>query len=138
MPKCYSLDLRESVLKHLSKNPDKHVASALFGIGIATVFRWAKRKKETGSVKALRREYAYKKIDDQALIKYVEEHPDHFLSEIGEHFSMSTQGIFSALRRLKITRKKKLLSIRRVKWSPMSRPIIGFEISIFNPLLLPV
>jgi len=54
-----------------------------------------------------------KKINDELLIKYIQEHPDHFLSEIGKHFSLTPQTIFYALKRLKITRKKRLLSIRK-------------------------
>jgi transposase len=113
MPKSYSVDLRERVLKHLEKNPDKKAASVLFQVGIATIFRWVSRKKLKGNVEPLRRKYAYKKIDDQKLIEYVENHPDHFLSEIGEYFGLTLQTIFYALKRLKITRKKKPHSTRR-------------------------
>tara|TARA_B100000315_G_C14047274_1_gene350245 strand:+ start:71 stop:439 length:369 start_codon:yes stop_codon:yes gene_type:complete len=113
MPKYYSLDLRERVLKHLEKNKDKQAASDLFQIGIATVYRWVSRKKEKGNVRPLRREYAYKKIDDQKLIEYVKDHPDQFLSEIGEHFNLTPQAIFYALKRLKITRKKRLRFIKK-------------------------
>ena len=113
MPKSYSVDLRERVLKHLEKNPDKKEASVLFQVGIATIFRWVSRKKLKGNVKPLRRKYAYKKIDDQKLIEYVETNPDHFLSEIAEHFGLTLQAIFYALKRLKITRKKRQHSIRK-------------------------
>lgn len=111
MPKSYSVDLRERVLSYLEKNPDKKAASTLFQVGIATIFRWVARKKQKGNVEPLRRKYAYKKIDDQKLIEYVEVNPDHFLSEIGEHFGLTLQTIFYALKRLKITRKKRRLSI---------------------------
>ncbi len=40
------------------------------------------------------------------LSKYVEQHPDYFLSEIANYFSVTLQTIFYALKRLKITRKK--------------------------------
>lgn len=107
MPKYYSLDLRERVLNYLEKSNDKKAVSQLFQIGIATVYRWAKRKREKGNIQPLRRKYAYKKIDDQKLIEYVEAHPDQFLSEIGAHFTLTPQAIFYALKRLKITRKKR-------------------------------
>jgi len=108
MPKSYSVDLRERVLKHLEKNQNKKSASLLFQVGIATIYRWVSRKKEKGHVRPLRREYAYKKIDDQKLIEYVEMHSDQFLSEIAKHFNLTPQAIFYALKRLKITRKKNL------------------------------
>lgn len=113
MPKYYSEDLREKVIKYVEKEKDKHKASEVFGIGIATVYKWIRERKTRGHSRPMKRKYAYKKVDDDALIKYVQEHPDHFLSEIGEYFSVTPQTIFYALKRLKITRKKKLLSIRR-------------------------
>ena len=111
MPKFYSLDLRERVLKYLENNKDKKTASQLFQVGLATIYRWITRKKEKGHVKPLRRAYAYKKIDDQKLIKYVETYPEHFLSEIAKHFGLTPQAIFYALKRLKISRKKRPRSI---------------------------
>jgi transposase len=64
MPKSYSIDLRERVLQHLEKNPNREGASRLFQVGIATIYRWLSRKKQKGNVEPLRRSYAYKKIDD--------------------------------------------------------------------------
>lgn len=113
MPKSYSLDLRERVLNHLEKKNDKKIASELFGVGIATIYRWVNRKKLNGNIEPIRRKYAYKKIDDQKLIEYVDANPDHFLSEIGEHFGLTLQTIFYALKRLKITRKKRPRSIEK-------------------------
>jgi transposase len=113
MPKFYSVDLRERVLKHLEKNPDKKAASSLFQVGIATIYRWISRKNEKGHVEPLRRPYVYKKIDDQKLIEYVKTHPDHFLIEIAEHFGLTLQAIFYALKRLKISRKKRPRSIAK-------------------------
>jgi len=46
MPRPYSEDLREKVLKYLESNNNKKAASKLFGVGIATVFRWVLRKKK--------------------------------------------------------------------------------------------
>jgi transposase len=87
--------------------------SELFQIGLSTIQRWITLKKEKGHVEAKRRKYAYKRIDDQKLIEYVEAHPDHFLSEIAENFNLTPQAIFYALKRLKITRKKRLRFIRK-------------------------
>ena len=113
MPRPYSEDLREKVLKYLESNNNKKAASKLFGIGIATVFRWILKKKETGHVKPIQRKYAFKRVGDDELTKYIKNNPDHFLYEIAEHFSVSPQAIFYALKKLKITRKKSLLSMRK-------------------------
>ena len=107
MPKPYSIDLRHRVVEYLKKTQDKKKASELFQVGIATVYRWAARLAQKGHVEPLRRERAYKKINDEQLTAYVKEHPDHFLSEIAAHFGLTLQAIFYALKRLKITRKKR-------------------------------
>jgi transposase len=113
MPKSYSVDLRERVLQYLEKNKNREAASLLFQVGIATIYRWISLKKEKGSVEPLRRPYAYKRIDDQKLIDYVEKNPEHFLSEISQHFNLTPQAIFYALKRLKITRKKSSRSTKK-------------------------
>lgn len=112
MPKPYSLDLRERVLKYLEENDDKLKASQLFQVGIATVYRWVARKKRTGSVEPIKRKYTYKKIDEQKLRAHVEQNPDDFLSEIADRFNVTVPAIFYALKRLKITRKKRHHSTR--------------------------
>ena len=112
MSKYYSVDLREKVLLYLEKNHDKNAASSIFQVGIATIYRWVARKKEKGTLEPLRRKYAYKRIDDEKLIEYVKAHPDHFLSEIANHFGLTPQAIFYAIKRLKITRKKRPRSIK--------------------------
>ena len=113
MARPYSVDLREKVLKYLETNSNRRAASTLFQISSATIQRWITLKKEKGHVKPLRRAYAYKRIDDQKLIEYVNAHPDHFLSEIAANFNLTPQAIFYALKRLKITRKKRLRFIRK-------------------------
>ena len=91
MSKAYSIDLRERVLEHLEKGTRKE-ASALFQVGIATVYRWIKQKKEKGHVRPKKKKYAYKKLDDRNLKMSIEENPDRF--EITEHFSVTPQAIF--------------------------------------------
>ena len=95
-------------MNYLERNPDKRAASHLFEVGIATIHRWVARKKLTGNERV-----CIKKIDDQKLIEYLQAHPNHFLSEIAKHFGLTPQAIFYTLKRLKITRKKRLQSIKR-------------------------
>ena len=105
MAKPYSVDLRRRVLAYIEETADKTKASQLFKVGIATIYRWIARKTQTGNVEPSSKK-AYKKNDDQKLIVYVQQNPDHFLSEIATHFNTTLQAIFYALQRLKITRKK--------------------------------
>lgn len=106
MAKPYSVDLRKRVLEYIDETKDKVKASQLFKVGIATIYRWIARKIQTGSVTPSSKKAYKKKIDDQKLVAYVTKNPDHFLSEIANHFGTTLQAIFYALKRLKITRKK--------------------------------
>lgn len=107
MVKAYSTDLRERVLAYLEKDDNKTIASQLFTIGRTTLYRWIKQKKEKGHLLPSKRKCTHKKIDDDLLREHLKMHPDHFLSEIAEVFSLTPQAIFYALKRLKITLKKK-------------------------------
>ncbi|HHX8422349.1 TPA: IS630 transposase-related protein [Legionella pneumophila] len=54
------------------------------------------------------------KIDDEALKRYIETHPDAHLNELTSHFGLTPSGIWRALKRLKITRKKRARSMQSV------------------------
>ena len=110
MSKAYSQDLRERVLVFLETNNNKKTASSLFKVSVASIYRWIRLKNTKGNLEPLKREYAYKKIDYDALKRHLELYPDHFLFEIAEKFSVTPQAIFYALKKLKITRKKRRLS----------------------------
>ena len=113
MAKAYSEDLRGRVLKYLEEGNDKESTANLFSIGIATLYRWIKLKKETGHLQVRQRTVFRKTIENEKLKVYIEEHPDAFLWEIAQHFSVTVQSIFYALRRLKITRKKRQRFIQK-------------------------
>lgn len=53
-----------------------------------------------------------RKVDDEALIAYVKEHPDHYLEEIASVFNMSISGIHAAMERLGISYKKNTMLSR--------------------------
>ena len=107
MARAYSIDLRERVVEYVSDGGDRDEASTLFNIGIATVQRWMTLHKKTGgdlSPKPMgSRPW---KLDGAALAKYVEKHGDSTLQEIANHFNAVPSGIYYALNRCGITRKK--------------------------------
>ena len=55
---------------------------------------------------------SFRKIDPEKLKAYVAEHPDAYQSEMAKAFGCSESGIRDALRRYKITRKKRQPTIR--------------------------
>lgn len=104
----YSLDFRIKVLDFLDRGGRVVDACNIFGIGRTTIFSWRQRKEKTGDVRAKDRPKKAYKFCEQALANYVDKHPDAYLSEIAQVFNMTPAGICVALKRLKITRKKRL------------------------------
>jgi len=78
-----------------------------YKIGTTTLKKWIRMYDETGEIKDNPPKHTFKKIDPMLLEKYIEEHPDDFLSEIAIHFNCSDVAVSKALRKLKITRKKR-------------------------------
>lgn len=113
MVQAYSVDLRERVIAFLEKGNDKKSASEVFAVSQRTVQRWLKQKTEKGTLQPIQREFAYRKIDYEQLKMYIEQHPDQFLCEIAQKFSVTLQAIFYACKKLHITRKKRQISIKK-------------------------
>jgi putative transposase len=68
----YSIDLRERVLAFIEEGGSKIEASRLFKVSCRTVFMWLQNKRESGNLKIKSRDLKPYKIDEVALIKYVE------------------------------------------------------------------
>ena len=85
----------------------------MFDIGLSTVKRWAKLKKETGSLKPIKPSFIRKrKVSYEILLMFVQKNPSKTLLEIGKEFKLSDVGVLKILRKLNITYKKKVF-IRR-------------------------
>ena len=104
----YSKDFREQVLSHIDMGSTIEDVSKLFSVGTSSIKRWKHNRKQTGSVMGPGRPKKPYKIGDAELKQYIKRHPDAFLNEIAKHFGVTSPGIFAALKRLKITRKKRL------------------------------
>src|SRR3979409_1784163 len=52
MPKPYSQDLRERVVRAVEAGASCHEAAAAFEVGVSSAIRWVARWRETGSVAA--------------------------------------------------------------------------------------
>ena len=84
----------------------------MFKISETTLTRWINKEKEgkLGEIKIQVRKP--KKIYPEKLIKYIEEYPDVYLIEIAQEFNCSECAIRKALKKVKITRKKRQLHIK--------------------------
>ena len=100
----YSTDLRKRVLDFITNGGSKAAAERTFGVSRRTIYNWL----------AAEDPFAYDKpgpkgprsIDYDALGQHVADFPDNTLAERAKHFGVSEHGIFYALTKLNITRKK--------------------------------
>lgn len=103
----YPVKYRERVVEYHKENHTLEETHQVFKVAISTIRKWEKQLKEEGHLENKPLNRGYKKIDSEKLRKYVEEHPDAYQSEMAEVFGCCTSAIQQALKRLKITRKKK-------------------------------
>jgi len=98
----YETSFRKQVFK--IKEQEKltyQQTSKRFGINIRTLFRWKQKPIDTQ-----RRNKPATKINMEALKKDIDHRPDDYNYERAARFKVSTQAIWAAMRRLKISHKK--------------------------------
>lgn len=103
---AYSLDLREKAILLLEKGKSNTEVAELLEIGIATLYRWQKKKAAGESLKPGKNGSFIRKIDPQMLAEYVAKHPDHTLAEMKRNLGFGINSIWYRLKQLGITLKK--------------------------------
>lgn len=99
---AYPAFFRKKVLSYRERHHATIKATAeYFKIGTASVTRWVHKQEPSKS-----RNKQPSKIKDEDLLKDVKEYPDAFQYERAKRLGVSQTGIFSALKRLKISYKK--------------------------------
>lgn len=99
----YSLDLRERVVNFVEEGGSVSKAAQIYQVSRATIYRWLSRE-DLKPTQVTRRK---RKLDWEALKKDVEQNPDTKLVERAQKFGVRSSAIFYALRKMKITRKKR-------------------------------
>ena len=104
----YETDFRDRVLKYYDRVGSRVKVCDAFGISRRTLYSWIKLREEKGdfSLQERPKVRSSRKLTKEKLEAYLETHPDHFLREIAEAFNVSIMGIFKALKKFGITRKK--------------------------------
>ena len=102
----YSIDLREKALQLVEAGRTKEAVAKLLRIGVASLYRWLKKKRAGESLRAKPRRTFESKVNLQELEAYVKEHVDATLSEIQTTFGWSIGAIWYRLKQMKITLKK--------------------------------
>ena len=103
---AYSVDLREKAVSLVEKGKPKTEVAELLEIGIATLYRWLKKKVAGESLKPGKNGNFIRKIDPEVLKEYVKKHPDHTLVEMKHNLGFGINSIWYRLKQLGITLKK--------------------------------
>ncbi len=122
--KTYSLDLRERALAALDRGMPRREAVGVFGVSLATLKRWLKRRQEAGSAAPKRKPGMRRRVGAdaegcRALWRQLEEHPEATLEEHrglweeGHGVRVSVATMSRAIRRLGWTYKQS-------RWRPPS------------------
>ena len=114
MAKAYSNDLRERAIKSYESGMSKKEIIDIFIIGSDTLNRWIRKYKETGSIEPCKRtKYRAKKFSDEALLEHVLKNPSATLEERALFFSVKHQSVYSRMKILGMTRKKRLFPTKK-------------------------
>lgn len=104
---AYSKDMRERALELIESGKRREEVSKLLRISESSLKRWQNRQRQgclAAEYPAARGSY---KIDEERLQAHVAEKPDAYLYEIAEDIVSKPSTVRDALKRLKITRKKR-------------------------------
>ncbi len=104
----YSEKYRKRVVEYRKEGHTLEETHNTFKVSISTIREWEKRYREEGNLKPKTPKRSFKKIDPEKLKAYIENHPDAYQREAAEEFNCTARAIGKALKRLKITRKKRL------------------------------
>ena len=102
---AYSTDLRKRVLDFINEGGSKAAAERTFSVSRRTIYNWLEAEDALAYQKPGPK--GPRHIDYDALQQHVADFPDSTLAERAEHFGVSKYGIFYALSKLNITRKKR-------------------------------
>ncbi len=103
----YPTKYRERTIEYRKAGHSLEETHQTFKVSVATIRNWEKQLEKEGNLEKKPLHRSYKKIDPEKLIAYLEEHPDAYQKEIAEEFGCSAVAIHLAMKRLKITRKKR-------------------------------
>ena len=103
----YDEKYRRRTLEYRGEGHSLAQTSKVFKVAINTIRNWEKQLKTEGHLQKHTFVRTFKKIDPEKLRAYVKENPDAYLREIAEAFQCCQTAIRKALKRLKITRKKR-------------------------------
>jgi transposase len=110
---AYDKTFKARVIKYKNAGHTFSEVYEAFGIKSGRYYDWKKQLEENGDF-VLRYPKTHKgKIDPDALLKLLAEHPDWYLSEFSKVLNVCPQAVQKRFVKMGVTRKKKLLLIQR-------------------------
>ena len=103
----YDEKFRKRTLEYWHEGHTLTQTREVFKLSVMTIYKWDKQLKEEGNLNKHPVKRPFKKIDPEKLQEYITANPEAYLREIAVIFNCSSTAIRKALKRLKITRKKR-------------------------------
>ena len=103
----YDIKFRERTIEYLGLGHSYRKTAETFGISPNTLNTWVNKYRTTGSMEDSPTKRRRRKISPEKLKEYISANPDSYQSEAAKHFGCSQQAICKALKRDKLTRKKR-------------------------------
>ena len=101
-----SNDLRLRVVEYVKNGASKTSAVKLFKVARQTIYEWLELDKKGELLKIDNYQTRVSKLDYDEIKKFIEQHPDFYYHEIGDHFGTSDENIRKICKKLQITVKK--------------------------------
>lgn len=106
---AYDIKFKQRVLEYREEGHTFKDTCKTFKISETSLIKWMEKEKEGKLEEVKVRIRKPKKICPQKLVEYINKKPDAYLIEIAQEFNCSTTAVIKALKKLKITRKKRPL-----------------------------
>jgi len=103
----YPVIFRERVIEYRKEGHTLEETSKVFKVAISTISGWEHKLEKEGNLENKELNRTFKKINPEKLKEYVKNHPDAYLKEIAQEFKCGQTSVRKALKKLKITRKKR-------------------------------
>jgi transposase len=104
---AYEIKYKKRAIEYHEEGNSTRKTAKTFGISPNTLNKWLKEYREQGGFTVKPRPANNTKLTEEALLTYFADNGDSYQEEAAKHFGVSQSGISRALKRLKITRKKK-------------------------------
>ena len=104
---AYDNKFKKRTIEYYYEHGNVRKTSKVFGISTNTFNEWHKEYKEHGRFLVKSKPANRTKLKEQDMLEYLDTNPDHYQEEIAKHFKVTQAAVCKALKRFKITRKKR-------------------------------